>query len=74
MCWVRGQGTERGHAFALAMRKVGSWNGYTVKFFDPNFGESKFKTAEDFETFAGKIADRFCDEYHQTYMEYLEFK
>jgi len=68
MCWVPN------HAFALAVQTMGSWNGFQVKFFDPNVGESKFKTVENFQTFAGKIAGGFRHVYHQTYMDYLMFR
>ena len=48
MCWVSN------HALALAVNTLG-WNGYMVKFFDPNYGECKFKKMSDFKEFCGRF-------------------
>lgn len=66
MCWV----TD--HALALAVHTFG-WNGYTVKFFDPNYGECKFKKLGDFKKFLGLIAEGFRIQYHQMKMDYKMF-
>jgi len=66
MCWV----TD--HVLALAVNTFG-WKGYTVKFFDPNYGECKFKKMGDFKTFAGAIAKAFHITYHQSRMDYKMF-
>ncbi len=66
MCWVED------HALALAVQQFG-WNGYMVKFFDPNFGECKFKKLGDFKKFVGQISQGFCAVYHQTRLDYRMF-
>ena len=63
------------HAFALVVRKNGSWKGgYTVKFFDPNYGESKFRDLETFKLFLNRIANVFNVQYHQKHMKYHLFE
>jgi hypothetical protein len=43
---------------------------YKVKFFDPNYGECKFRTLEEFQAFALQIADGFARKYLQGHMDY----
>lgn len=69
MCWV----SE--HALALAVHPELGWGSeakgpYKVKFFDPNYGECKFKTLEEFQAFALQIADGFARKYLQGHMDY----
>ena len=66
MCWV----TD--HVCALAVHMFG-WNGYTVKFFDPNYGECKFKKMSHFKEFCNRISEGFCRQYHQKKMDYTMF-
>ncbi len=66
MCWVED------HSMALAVHVIG-WNGYMVKFFDPNSGECKFKRLGDFKQFVGRISYGFCKMYHQTRLDYRMF-
>jgi hypothetical protein len=73
MCWVSD------HALALAVHPELGWGSeakvhYKVKFFDPNYGECKFKTLEDFETFALQIADGFAGKYHQRHIDYRMYR
>ena len=43
------------------------------EFFDPNYGECKFKNLADFKQFVGKISAGFCRQYHQARMDYRMF-
>jgi len=69
MCWVSD------HALALAVKAkaVEGKGNYKVKFFDPNFGECKFKTLAEFKEFAKQIAYGFGLTYHQRHMDYRMF-
>jgi len=63
------------HAFALVVRTDTSWKGgYHVKFFDSNFGQSKFRELENFKEFLRKIAGKFNSHYSQKHMDYHMFE